>query len=61
MVKSSSTAVEKDALFVYLLYMADHAWFSIDQNLGQRFEWALAKRSENGGHFNAEIGTGEHW
>ena len=54
------SAVEEDALVVYLLYMADRG-FPLTRTMVKVFAWALAKRSGNGDSFNSETGPGEHW
>ena len=52
--------MEEDALVAYLLYMADLG-FPLTRTMVKAFAWALAKRSGNGDHFNAETGPGEYW
>ena len=50
----------KNALVVYRLYMADRG-LPLTRTMVRAFAWALAKRSRNGDHFNAETDLGEHW
>ena len=47
------SAVEEDALVVYLLYMADHG-FQLTRTMVKAFAWALAKQPGNGDRFNVE-------
>ncbi len=54
------SAVEEDALVVYLLYMADRG-FPLARTMVKAFAWTLAKQPGNGDRFNAETGSGEHW
>ncbi len=53
------SAVEEDALVVYLLYMAGLG-FPLTRTMVKAFAWALAKQSGNGDRVNAETGPEEH-
>ena len=54
------TLEQEEALVSYLFYMADHG-YPLTRTMVKAYGWTIAKKSDNGEHFNKEFGPGEHW